>query len=99
MMKKIVHENEILLVLCEEKLVGVEAKSGDLTMFISPKFYKGSYCDLSDLKKELQQATSVNIMGTYLINYLIEIGYLHEEQILWLDSEVGKIGHAIVIRC
>jgi len=86
-------ENRKVISLCDENLVGQKMEDGYLQLDISETFYKGEQLDEEILLKEIEDATSLNIIGEESIKFTLNHQLINENNIL----RIKNIPHAIII--
>ncbi len=93
--------SERLVAACDEEVIDVSLLSNDIKIKATKKFYGEKLVTKRELLEELKVCTSANVIGTNIINLLLEHRYIHKEAILWLkdpNNSKNRIGHAIIIK-
>ncbi len=83
-----------MLAACDSELLGGVFREGDVVLRVSPGYYGGSLCEEADLKKLLQQADVVSLVGERSISVAVETG-LAEWRFV---KRVGGIPHLNIYR-
>jgi len=84
------YDNEKLLAICDQELMGTKFEHNDITLTVRPSFY--------EVLIEAKNATSLNVMGKRACELLIREGYVHPDIVMWIKTEDQTIGHVIVVR-
>ena len=98
--KVIERPGERLIAACDEEIMDVEFLSHGVKIKVSKIFYGVELVSEDELLHEVKRSTSVNVIGTRVVDLLLKNRYIHEEAILWFDhpGKKTKIGHAMMIR-
>ena len=87
----------VILAVCDEELIGKELWFGDNKFEVSETFYCGEKIRTEEeLAVLLLEAISLNILGNRAVRLALKLGLVHEESIMYFDSEGGKVAYAIV---
>ncbi|NJE07066.1 DUF424 domain-containing protein [Thermococcus sp. M39] len=79
-------QGEILLAACDEELLGKTFREGELKLEVKERFYKGELRDIEDLERLLEEATIANLVGERCVNKAIELGYVSEDRVLYIQG-------------
>ena len=98
--KIIEQSGERLVAACDEEIRDVELLSHGVKVKASKSFYGSELVTAKELITEIKRSTSVNVIGSRIIDLLLKNRFICEEAILWFDhpDKKTKVGHAILIR-
>lgn len=77
---------EILVAACDEAILGETFKEGKTRIEIREEFYRGEPVDGDDLEARLARATIANLTGEETVQAAIDLGYVDEANVLWIDG-------------
>lgn len=99
-MKVIERPNEKLVTVCDEEIMETVLLSNNVKIKPTKKFYGTELVNQKELLDALRNCTSANVIGTNIVNFMIQKKLIHERSVLWLKypDKKGKVGHAILIR-
>ena len=86
------NENETLLAMCDEELIGKKIKN-DIQVEITEDFYGNEKCDEEKALMLVKQATIINAIGSKTIEFLKKNDIVDEKFIL----KIKDVPHAQVI--
>ncbi len=86
-------QNEIVAI-CDENLIGRKFSENKLKLNITERFYKGELMKDEDVIKILRNARNLNITGKESIKLAIKAGIIDKENII----KIQNIPHAIVFK-
>jgi hypothetical protein len=85
-----IHEDKrndrMVVAVCDEELVGQEISEGNLNLNITERFYKGEKKTPEEVKKTLENASNINLVGKKAIKLAIDLGILSKEQIITIKN-------------
>ena len=91
---KIHHSGDkVVIAICGEELVGKKISEGELVLDISERFYKGEKKSKEEVKKILENAENINLVGEKAVKFAKELGILNKESIVIIRG----IPHAQII--
>jgi len=92
-------EKEYLVAICDAELLGKTLTDGELELYISERFFGGELVHQEKCLEEMWKATSLNIIGTAIVELAIEHRLINEQSVLWINCPThGKVGHAMLLR-
>lgn len=91
-----IHEGKrdggIVVAICDENLIGKNLKEGNLNLNITERFYKGDKKTEEEVKKIMEKADNLNLVGKETIKVAIKSGFMLEKNII----KIKGIPHAQV---
>jgi len=75
-------KGEVLVAVCDDEIVGMRFRDGELRLEIKEDFYGENVFDEDEVKKALRQATIANISGEKSVRLAISIGIVDERRVL-----------------
>jgi hypothetical protein len=84
-------QNEIVAI-CDEDLIGKKFSEGDLRLHVTERFYKGDSVDEGKIIGILKHARNINIVGKEAIKLAIKNRIIEKENVI----KIKNIPHAIV---
>ncbi len=85
---------ERLIAICDEELLGVKLREGEISLYVDPAFYGDQLVPLSVALAEARQATMLNLVGEKIVNAAIREGLVHPAAVL----RVQGVPHAQVVK-
>lgn len=86
---------EVVVAVCDSELLGSRLKVRDgYEVSVSPDFYMGRVVDWEGVKKAMEDATIVNLLGNDVVSRAISEGLVSESACI----EVGGIKHVQLFR-
>ncbi|MEM5879545.1 MAG: DUF424 family protein [Candidatus Aenigmatarchaeota archaeon] len=81
-------KKDILVVICDEELLGkkLKMKEEKMTVEISKKFYGGKLIDENTAIKILEKATIGNLMGKNIIELASTNGFIAKENVILING-------------
>ncbi|MGC8631296.1 MAG: DUF424 family protein [Thermoprotei archaeon] len=91
-----VHKTErgLILGICDQELLNKAISCKEQTIFVDPKFYGGNTANLIEIKRLIQNAYMVNILGSNAIKECITQNIIEDS---WVKKICG-IPHVQLIR-
>ncbi len=86
-------KGEVMVAVCDEEIVGMDFREGELRLEIKEDFYGKDVFDEDDVKRALRQATIANISGERAVKLAISIGVVDEKRVL----RIGGCPHAQMV--
>lgn len=84
----------VLVAACDKEVLGKTLKHGNTVVEISRAFYEGEYVSEEELKKVLEEATTVNLFGEKTIKLGIKCGLTDPDSVIIIDG----VPHAQIFR-
>jgi hypothetical protein len=81
-----VREGERLLAACDEELLGMTFREGDMRLRVSEAFYKGETVTEETLAERMKNATIMNLVGERAVSAAQRAGYVSEGTVIIIDS-------------
>ena len=79
-------QGEVLLAACDEELLGKTFREGELKLEVKERFYRGELREVDELEGLLAQATIANLVGKRCVGRAIELGYVDEDRVLYIEG-------------
>jgi len=79
-------QGEVLLAACDEELLGKTFREGELKLEVKERFYKGELMEEDALEHLLEEATIANLTGERCVSKAIELGYVDENRVLYIEG-------------
>ena len=79
-------QGEVLVAACDEELLGKTFREGELKLEVKERFYKGELREVEELESLLEKATIANLTGERCVRKAIELGYVDEKRVLYVQS-------------
>jgi len=79
-------QEEVLVAACDEELLGKTFREGELKLEVKERFYKGELREVEELESLLEKATIANLTGERCVRKAIELGYVDEKRVLYVQS-------------
>ncbi len=86
-------KGEVIVAVCDEEIVGMDFREGELRLEIKEDFYGKDVFDENEVKRALRQATIANISGERAVRLAISIGIVDENRVL----RIGGCPHAQMV--
>ena len=83
---------EVLLAVCDLEILG-RTLDEEMRFQVSESFYGGRKCSEDMLAELIEEATIINAVGSNIIRFLVEKGYVEEDKVI----RVGGVPHAQVV--
>jgi len=93
LLKIIRTQSEILVVVCDEELLGKKLKHGEFRLEVKESFYKGEKASVEDCLAALQNATIGNLVGS-IVEHAVKAGIIGPGNVLHFK----KVPHAQLVR-
>lgn len=93
-MKKYVTGSKTLVAICDEEILGMVFKEGDLVLDVSRSFYQGDLIDAEEALEEIRLAELAVLTGKRIVTLAIKAGLVHREAILNIRGQL----HAQIMR-
>jgi hypothetical protein len=77
---------EVVLALCDEKILGKVIKKKNFEIKISEKFYGGELVNAEDALKLMEKATIGNLMGKEAVELAIKHGFITKENVILING-------------
>jgi len=82
-----------IVTLCDKDLIGKVIEDEELQLDVSEKFYNGSVLEEGEMIKEIESASSLNIVGEESIKFALKHKLINQDNLIKIKS----VPHAIVI--
>ncbi len=86
-------QGEILVAVCDEKLLGQKLKEGELTLEVDRSFYEGEKASVDRCIEALKDATIANMVGS-IVKHAIKAGLVKPGNVI----EIQKVPHAQMVK-
>jgi len=86
--------NGLLVAVCDQGLLGETFRKGRLKLEVSPKFYAGRLCAITEAMDALARADVANLVGEATVKAAIEAGLVDPSAVIYFD----KIPHVQIVR-
>ncbi len=86
-------KGEVIVAVCDEEIVGMDFREGELRLEIKEDFYGKDVFHENEVKRALRQATIANISGERAVRLAISIGIVDENRVL----RIGGCPHAQMV--
>jgi len=93
LLKTLRTQSEILVVVCDEELLGKKLKHGEFRLEVKESFYKGEKASVGDCLVALQNATMGNLVGS-IVEHAVKAGIIEPGNVLHFK----KVPHAQLVR-
>jgi len=93
-MKKYVMNSKTLVAICDEEILGMVFREGDLVLDVSRSFYQGDLVDAEEALEEIRLAELAVLTGKRIVTLAIEAGLVHREAVLNIRGQL----HAQIMR-
>jgi hypothetical protein len=77
---------DLVVAVCDEKLLDKSIKHGDIKIKISKHFYGGALVDEDIAIKFMKRATIVNLIGNDIVNIAEKNGFITKENIISING-------------
>jgi len=72
--------------LCDKELLGKRFEDSKHSLFVTERFYKGKFMNRKGVIKILENADSINLVGTKIVKIALEEGFITQENILMIQG-------------
>ncbi len=86
-------QGEILVVICDEDLLGKKFDEGELTLEVERSFYEGEEVSVERCLDALKEATIANMVGS-IIRHAIDAGLVKATNVI----KIQDVPHAQMVR-
>ncbi|MBE0521571.1 MAG: DUF424 family protein [Candidatus Methanoperedenaceae archaeon] len=93
-MKKYETEENVLVAVCDKKIVGKTFREGELVLKLDESFYKGDEATDDEIKHALCCATVANVSGEKSIACAVDCGVIDPDTIIYISG----IPHAQMVQ-
>jgi len=91
---RIIHTGgEVLVVICDAKLIGKEFKQGEFKLRVDGSFYGGREASVEECIEALREATIANMVGS-IIKHAIKEGIIDSANVMMIKG----VPHAQMVR-
>ena len=85
--------SEVLVIICDSKLMGKEYRQGELKLKVDESFYGGREASVAECLAALREATIANLVGS-IVKYAVDEGMVNRTNII----KIQGVPHAQVVR-
>ncbi len=85
---------EVIIALCDKKIIGRVLKDGETELWVNPRFYKGEEVSESVALSVLGGATIANMVGEKAVGVGIKSGLVNRENVITIKG----VPHAQMVR-
>lgn len=93
MLKIVPTQGEILVIICDQELVGKTFKKKNLKLEVKESFYGGEEASVSECMSALEKATVANLVGS-IVKEAVKAGIVRAENVFHFQ----KVPHAQLVR-
>jgi hypothetical protein len=86
-------QGEVLVTVCDAKLIGKEFRQGKLKLKINEKFYGGEEASIEKCLAALEEATIANLVGS-IVDHAVKAGFINRANVI----RIQKVPHAQMVR-
>lgn len=86
-------QEEVLVAICDAKLLGKEFKLGELKLKIDESFYRGEEASVEACMRALREATVANLVGS-IVEHAVKAGFVDRENVMMFKD----VPHAQIVR-
>jgi len=86
--------NNVLLAICDAKILGKTLREGKIVFDVKEEFYKGAKVTVEEALAMIENSTIVNMIGKNIVQKAVEKGYVHPEAILNIEG----VPHAQIVK-
>lgn len=92
-------QEEYLVTVCDAELLGKTICEGELELCVNERFYRGELSSLEDCLKQMDKATSLNLVGKSIVEAAIKNRLVNELSVKWINcNENGQVALAMLIK-
>lgn len=84
---------EVLVIICDSKLMGKEYRQGELKLKVDRSFYGGREVSVAECLAALRDATIANMVGS-IVEYAIKEGIVDRANVI----KIQEVAHAQMVR-
>lgn len=84
---------EVLVIICDSKLMGKEYRQGELRLKVDRSFYSGQEASVAECLAALRGATIANMVGS-IIEHAIKEGIVDRANVI----RIQRVPHAQMVR-
>jgi len=81
-----VRGDERLLAACDEELLGMTFREGEMHLRVSEAFYKGETITEEILRERMRSVTIMNLVGERAVSVAIDSGHVSHESLIIIDG-------------
>lgn len=78
--------NEVLVAICDEEIVGKTFREGKLKIEVKKEFYCGELVPIEKGIEAIKEGTIVNIVGNNIVSEAINAGLIHPQAIIKIEG-------------
>ena len=86
-------QGEVLVTICDAKLIGKEFKQGKLKLKINEDFYGDEEASIEKCLAALKEATIANLVGS-IVEHAVKAGFIDRANVI----RIRKVPHAQMVR-
>jgi hypothetical protein len=84
---------EVLVIICDSKLIGKEYKQGEFRLKVDRSFYSGQEASVTECMEALRCATIANMVGS-IVEQAIKEGIVDRDNVI----KIRGVPHAQIVR-
>jgi hypothetical protein len=84
---------EVLVIICDSKLIGKEYRQGELRLKVDRSFYGGREASVAECLEALREATIANMVGS-IVEHAIKEGIVDRANVIRIQG----VPHAQMVR-
>jgi len=81
-----VRGDERLLAACDEELLGMTFREGEMHLRVSEAFYKGETITEEILRERMRSVTIMNLVGDRAVSVAVELGFVSHGSTIIVDG-------------
>ena len=86
-------QEEVLVAICDAKLLGKEFRLGELRLKIDRGFYRGEEASVEACMKALKEATIANLVGS-IVEHAVKAGFVNRANVMMFKD----VPHAQMVK-
>ena len=92
-------QKEYLVSVCDAELLGKTICEEDLEVCVNERFYNGELTSLDKCLKEMNKATSLNLVGKSIVEAAIKNRMINELSVKWINcNKHGQVALAMLVK-
>ena len=86
-------QEEVLVAICDAKLLGKEFRQKELRLKIDEGFYRGEEASVESCLQALKEATIANLVGS-IVEHAVKAGFVDRENVMMFKN----VPHAQIVK-
>lgn len=86
-------QGEVLVVVCDQELLGKKFEQGEMRLEVKESFYRGTEANVKECIAALRKATIANLVGS-IVGHAIKAGLIERTNVL----RIQNVPHAQLVR-